>query len=339
MKINDKHLAAYGTSPEGIDKEGYLSKRGEVNKVFQRRWFVLKGNLLFYGEKRGDKPNGVIVLENCSVEASDADRYSFTISFFGEKTRVYVLSADSDEDMICWIKLISKAPFGYAVMVVKELEKRLARLKRNEDELLEKQRKDPAMLAIENEKKGCPTFPSTDTFPDINTSQDLADKVSNTPIAPERNKHKFIKSNANRNTINGAGPAISFNNLLTVGKTGGSTRNTAPSHVIRSRSSENLYKLTTKASITSPVAQRRKFAPSIRRRKPHIDTIEHNIDTSALQTDSTVPLATASNSKEDLLKPPAKSFFYILHNQYAASIWTAVKEYETGSSEDLLAFE
>lgn len=36
-----------------------LIKRGTnntlflVNKAFQRRWFVLKGNLLFYYEKRG----------------------------------------------------------------------------------------------------------------------------------------------------------------------------------------------------------------------------------------------------------------------------------------------
>ena len=40
----------------------------QVNKSFQRRWFVLKGNLLFYFEKKGDKePIGVVILEGCTI--------------------------------------------------------------------------------------------------------------------------------------------------------------------------------------------------------------------------------------------------------------------------------
>ncbi|MPC60243.1 Sesquipedalian-1 [Portunus trituberculatus] len=68
MKINEKNLCAYSVSPTLIDKEGYLLKKGEVNKNFQRRWFVLKGNLLFYFEKKGDRePIGVIILEGCTI--------------------------------------------------------------------------------------------------------------------------------------------------------------------------------------------------------------------------------------------------------------------------------
>lgn len=68
MKINDKNLAAFATSATPVDREGWLHKRGEVNKGFQRRWFVLKGNLLFYFEKPGDKePLGVVVLEGCTI--------------------------------------------------------------------------------------------------------------------------------------------------------------------------------------------------------------------------------------------------------------------------------
>lgn len=68
MKINDKSLAAFATSPTPVDRDGWLQKRGEVNKAYQRRWFVLKGNLLFYFEKVGDKePLGVIVLEGCTI--------------------------------------------------------------------------------------------------------------------------------------------------------------------------------------------------------------------------------------------------------------------------------
>ena len=53
-----------------FDFSGWLWKRGEVNKNFQKRYFVLKGNLLFYFDKRFDKePIGVIILEGWFVES------------------------------------------------------------------------------------------------------------------------------------------------------------------------------------------------------------------------------------------------------------------------------
>lgn len=88
MKINEKTLLTFANS-KPVDKEGYLMKRGEgekkiymenskistlidsktsqqpnnlfptVNKAFQKRWFVLKGNLLFYFEKRGGELLGM----------------------------------------------------------------------------------------------------------------------------------------------------------------------------------------------------------------------------------------------------------------------------------------
>jgi len=68
MKINEKNLAAYSTSVSPIDKEGWLYKRGKLNKNFQKRWFVLKGNLLFYFDRRSDRdPLGVVILEGCSI--------------------------------------------------------------------------------------------------------------------------------------------------------------------------------------------------------------------------------------------------------------------------------
>lgn len=67
MKINEKNLTAFAITPP-VDLEGYLSKRGEVNKSWQKRWFVLKGNLLFYFERKGDRePLGVIILEGCTI--------------------------------------------------------------------------------------------------------------------------------------------------------------------------------------------------------------------------------------------------------------------------------
>jgi hypothetical protein len=69
MKVNEKNLIAIANAAHlVIDKEGWLNKKGEVNKGFQKRWFVLKGNLLYYFEKKNDKePIGVLIVEGCTV--------------------------------------------------------------------------------------------------------------------------------------------------------------------------------------------------------------------------------------------------------------------------------
>ena len=102
-------------------------KRGEVNKAFQKRWFVLKGNLLFYFEKKGDKePIGVIVLEGCTVElAESADAYTFEIGFQGRGSRTYVIAAESQEEMESWMKAVTCAGYDYMRLMVAELQRQL----------------------------------------------------------------------------------------------------------------------------------------------------------------------------------------------------------------------
>lgn len=97
MKINEKNLAAFASSATPVDREGWLIKRGDVNKGYQKRWFVLKGNLLFYFEKRGDKePVGVIVLEGCTIgmyiDFAFATLTSFAVShlFENESKEVHI---------------------------------------------------------------------------------------------------------------------------------------------------------------------------------------------------------------------------------------------------------
>ena len=36
MKINEKHLLSFAASSFPADKKGFLHKRGEVNKAFQK---------------------------------------------------------------------------------------------------------------------------------------------------------------------------------------------------------------------------------------------------------------------------------------------------------------
>ncbi|CAG9827440.1 unnamed protein product [Diabrotica balteata] len=127
MKINEKNLCAFAVSATPIDKEGYLNKRGEVNKNFQRRYFVLKGNLLFYFDKKGDKePVGVIILEGCSIELAEDDaQFSFKIDFHGTNNRSYILGAESQESMEQWMKALACAGYDYMKLMVAELQRQL----------------------------------------------------------------------------------------------------------------------------------------------------------------------------------------------------------------------
>ncbi|KFB37254.1 AGAP000864-PA-like protein [Anopheles sinensis] len=131
MKINEKNLCMFATTYP-VDLEGWLKKRGEFNKSFQRRWFVLKGNMLFYFEKRYDKePLGMIVLEGSTVElAEDNEPYCFKIIFHGANDRAYILSSESQSNMEQWMKALTCAGYDYMKKMVDELQHQLAEIER-----------------------------------------------------------------------------------------------------------------------------------------------------------------------------------------------------------------
>lgn len=150
MKINEKSLIHYANSKSISDKEGYLLKKGEVNKSFQRSWFVLKGNLLFYYYKKNDKePVGVVVLEGCTIElaaahhinngsanngssgaAMSTESFTFEIVFPRSGARTYVLSAASQEEMESWMKALTCASYDYLKMMVTELQRQLEEVRK-----------------------------------------------------------------------------------------------------------------------------------------------------------------------------------------------------------------
>ncbi|XP_029635584.1 probable serine/threonine-protein kinase DDB_G0272282 isoform X2 [Octopus sinensis] len=149
MKINEKSLIHFANSNRSSDKEGYLQKKGELNKSFQRRWFILKGNLLFYYEKKHDKePMGVVVLEGCTIElaaahhinscgscnngsstgnggATSGESFTFEIVFPRSGARTYVLSSNTQEEMESWMKALTCASYDYLKMMVTELQRQL----------------------------------------------------------------------------------------------------------------------------------------------------------------------------------------------------------------------
>lgn len=130
MRLNERCVAEFSTSSAPIDKEGFLNKKGEVNRGYQRRWFILKGNLLYYFEKRSDKePIGVIVLDNCHVElAESGEPYAFQITFGGDGSRTYILGADTPKEMESWMRAITHSNYEYLRMMVESFESTLAKL-------------------------------------------------------------------------------------------------------------------------------------------------------------------------------------------------------------------
>ncbi|XP_066459334.1 sesquipedalian-1 [Eleutherodactylus coqui] len=127
MKLNERNLVYYANCNSPIDKSGFLYKKGERNASYHRRWFVLKGNMLFYYDNQESRePVGVIILEGCRVELCEStEEFAFAIRFGHSKSRAYILAADSHSTMESWVKALSRANFEYIRLVVKELQQQL----------------------------------------------------------------------------------------------------------------------------------------------------------------------------------------------------------------------
>ncbi|XP_038619583.1 sesquipedalian-1 [Tachyglossus aculeatus] len=146
MKLNERSLAFYATCDSPADNTGFLYKKGERHTAYHKRWFVLKGNMLFYFEDRDSRePVGVIILEGCTVELCEAtEEFAFAIRFAGARSRTYVLAADSQPAMEAWVKALSRASFDYLRLVVRELEQQLEEVRGSEAGGKRAQRRSPA---------------------------------------------------------------------------------------------------------------------------------------------------------------------------------------------------
>lgn len=130
MKLNERCVMYYAMSSSPADNAGFLYKKSERNSAYHKRWFVLKGNMLFYfDDKESKEPAGAIVLEGCTVELCEStEEYAFAIQFADLQSRPYILAANNQAVMEAWVKAISRANFDYMRLVVKELQKQLEEL-------------------------------------------------------------------------------------------------------------------------------------------------------------------------------------------------------------------
>uniref|UniRef100_A0A672H127 Sesquipedalian n=1 Tax=Salarias fasciatus TaxID=181472 RepID=A0A672H127_SALFA len=112
MKIHEKLLTHYLSCTSPVDKEGYLYKKKERTATYHRRWFVLKGNLLFYQERPADRHLlGVVVLEGC---------FAFNLAF-GPGLRTYRLAAADRRTQEGWVKALLSASHRYLSLLLRDL--------------------------------------------------------------------------------------------------------------------------------------------------------------------------------------------------------------------------
>ncbi|XP_061701725.1 sesquipedalian-1 isoform X1 [Syngnathoides biaculeatus] len=148
MKLHVKILTHYLTCTSPVDKEGYLFKKvpnqtcksqlnwklnpriipsssqKQRNGSYCRRWFVLKGNLLFYQERPADRRLlGVIVLEGCAVRrAADAvRRFCFGLVFRGPEPKRYHFAAGNEDAAEGWVRALLSASHCYLSLLLRDL--------------------------------------------------------------------------------------------------------------------------------------------------------------------------------------------------------------------------
>ncbi|KAK5607149.1 hypothetical protein CRENBAI_006426 [Crenichthys baileyi] len=125
MKLDEKVVSFFESCNSPVDKEGYLSKKGELKTSYQKRWFVLKGNLLFYKERPGEKDViGVIVLEGCTVQLCESEeQFAFSLVWSEPGLRTYKFAAEDQASQESWIKALLSASHSYLALLVVDMEK------------------------------------------------------------------------------------------------------------------------------------------------------------------------------------------------------------------------
>ncbi|VDK24552.1 unnamed protein product, partial [Taenia asiatica] len=100
MKIFNERTVVNFAYPKAPEKVGYLlKKRSETKRSFNRRYFVLNGNILAYSENEFSKePLGVIFLEGHSVELVDERMFAIHFHTADYTGRSYILQAESEAE-------------------------------------------------------------------------------------------------------------------------------------------------------------------------------------------------------------------------------------------------
>lgn len=108
-------MAAATTSVASLTnpaKSGFLTKQGGKIKTWKRRWFVLKGDTLYYFKSPTDRDKtGSITVETGSICKLEVENKKKKNCFFSVSTklRTYMMYADNEQSAKEWVDLIVKA--------------------------------------------------------------------------------------------------------------------------------------------------------------------------------------------------------------------------------------
>lgn len=101
-------------------------QQGEIKTSYQKRWFVLKGNLLFYKDRPTERDLvGVIVLEGCTVQLCESEeQFAFSLVWSDTGLRTYKFAAEDQSSQESWIKALLSASHNYLALLVADMEKK-----------------------------------------------------------------------------------------------------------------------------------------------------------------------------------------------------------------------
>ncbi|KAJ7314094.1 hypothetical protein JRQ81_006029 [Phrynocephalus forsythii] len=124
------------------DRQGLLYKKSSRSGSYHPCWCELRGNLLFYRDRSGDRGSvHLIILEGCTVELKESasEPYTFEISYPGgfPGNQSYKMAAENQETMEGWVRALSTAGIGYLRVLVAELEEQFQRVKGQQRPTLE----------------------------------------------------------------------------------------------------------------------------------------------------------------------------------------------------------
>eukprot|EP00051_Salpingoeca_urceolata_P018731 m.265874 g.265874 ORF g.265874 m.265874 type:complete len:1155 (-) comp19266_c3_seq1:47-3511(-) len=140
MKFNEREIGFFAANPDSaVDKQGYLGRRSDRSRDgYKQRWFVLKGNLLFYFKSEimlNEQPMGCVVLERVCITvhdeqdfASPTKTFGFRIEFDGPGTHVHYLTAPDADSRKSWMEALKTASYEHLRSILLDLQRKLTQL-------------------------------------------------------------------------------------------------------------------------------------------------------------------------------------------------------------------
>lgn len=95
-----------------LSREGWVWKRGDLNRTWRRRWLVLRHRSLVYHREAAGAPAGAVPLSEClrvdAVAREEADGRDCVFAV-DTRQRRWLLQAESEEEAAAWLAVLGQA--------------------------------------------------------------------------------------------------------------------------------------------------------------------------------------------------------------------------------------